>query len=406
MQFDINKIRRDFLILSRKVYGKDIIYLDNGATTQKPKSVLEEVSNFYTSENANIHRGVHYLSNQATKRYEDARHTVQHFINAEKPQEIIFTKGTTDSINLVAFSFGEKFVNEGDEILVAETEHHSNIVPWQMLCKRRNAKLIVIPVFDSGEINIEAYKSLLSRKTKMVAISQVSNAFGTIFPVDEMVKLAHEVGSYVLVDGAQGIQHVKTDVIKSDIDFYVFSGHKIYAETGIGVLYGKESLLEQMPPYQGGGDMIMSVSFEKTTYADLPLKFEAGTANFVGAVSIASAIKYIKQIGFEVIQNHEDELMLYATKKLSEIDDLTIYGTAAKKTASLSFLLNGIHFYDTGMVLDKMGIAVRTGTHCVEPGMKRFGIKGTVRAGFAMYNTKHEIDLLVEGLLKVKKMFS
>lgn len=405
MSFDIEKVRSDFPILKEKVYGKPVVYLDNGATTQKPQQVIDAVSRFYQTQNSNIHRGVHYLSNKATERYESARETVRTFINARSTNEVVFTFGATDAINTVAFSFGEKFVEAGDQILVCETEHHSNIVPWQMLCERKNAHLIPIPVHDSGELNWEAYKRLLNPKVKLVAVSQVSNAFGTIFPVDEIIREAHSAGAKVLVDGAQGIQHVPTDVQASDMDFYVFSGHKIYAETGVGVLYGKEELLEEMPPCRGGGDMIKSVSFKATEFADLPLKFEAGTANYVGAVSIAEAMKYLSGIGLQAIHKYEKDLMQYTHEKLAEVEGLKIYGTAAQKTASVSFLLEGIHFYDAGMMLDKEGIAVRTGTHCAEPGMERFGIRGTVRPGLALYNTKDDIDKLIQGIEKVKRLF-
>ncbi len=405
MTFDINKIRKDFPLLQEKIYGKPLVYLDNGATTQKPQQVIDAITQIYEKQNSNIHRGVHYLSDLMTASYEEARETVKTFINAKKSNEIIFTSGATEAINTVAHSFGDKYVQKGDKILVCETEHHSNIVPWQMLCKRKDAKLIKIPVTETGELNQEAYLNLLDDKVKLVAVSQVSNAFGTVFPIDDIIRQAHSVGAKVLVDGAQGIQHQTTNVQASDMDFYVFSGHKIYAETGIGVLYAKEKLLEEMPPYKGGGDMIKSVSFEQTKYADLPYKFEAGTTNYVGAVSLKEALNYLSNIGIEEIYQYENELMQYATNKLLDIEGLTIYGTAKNKAASLSFLLDGVHFYDTGIVLDKAGIAVRTGTHCAEPGMKHFNIQGTVRASFALYNTKAEIDILAEGIKKVKKLF-
>ncbi|MEA2043319.1 MAG: SufS family cysteine desulfurase [Bacteroidota bacterium] len=406
MAIDIEQIRKDFPILAQEVNNKPLVYLDNGATTQKPLQVIKDVEEFYRLYNSNIHRGVHHLSNLSTQKYEAARETIKTYINAEKNEEIIFTSGTTDAINLVAFSFGEKFVHQGDTILVAETEHHSNIVPWQMLCQRKNAILKVIPVLDSGELDWPGFKELLSQHPKLVAVSHVSNAFGTIFPLKKIIEASRLAGAKVLVDGAQGIQHIPVDVRILDVDFYAFSGHKIYAETGIGVLYAKKELLDEMPPYRGGGDMIKQVSFKKTTYADLPFKFEAGTANYVGAVSIASAIKYIQSVGIQEIKKHEDDLMAYAESKLKQIDGLKIYGTAPKKTASLSFLIKGIHPLDAGMVLDKMGIALRTGTHCAEPGMQRFGIDGTIRASFAVYNTKEDIDRLYDGLLKVKQMFS
>ncbi len=403
---DINKIRQDFPILHREIHGKPLVYLDNGATTQKPQPVLDKILSFYTDLNSNIHRGVHYLSNVSTDEYENARITIQKYINAGSRNEVIFTKGTTDAINLVAYSFGEKFINEGDEIIVTEIEHHANIVPWQLLCKKKNAVLKVIPVNDKAEIIYEEYLKLLSEKTKLVSIAHISNAFGTIHPIKKIIDKAHEFGAYTLIDGAQGIQHFKTDVQELDCDFYVFSGHKIYAETGIGVLYGKEKLLEEMPPYQSGGDMIKNVSFKETTFADLPFKFEAGTANYVAAASVAEAIKYITDIGLNDIEAYEKELIDYATQKLSGIENLKIYGTAENKSAAISFLLKDIHHYDTGMILDKLGIAVRTGTHCAEPGMTRFGITGTVRASLTFYNTKEEIDTLHDGILRVNKMFS
>ena len=404
--FDIEKIRKDFPILNQKIHGKELVYLDSGATTQKPLQVINKVKTFYSEINSNIHRGVHFLSNKSTEEYENARETVRTFINAKSEKEIIFTKGTTDAINLVAFSFGEKFINEGDEILVAQTEHHSNIVPWQMMCERKKAALKVIPAKETGELDIEKYKTQLSTKTKLVTVAHVANSIGIINPIKEITDEAHKIGAYVLIDGAQAIQHIKIDVQKLNCDFYTFSGHKIYAETGIGVLYGKEELLEKLPPYQGGGDMIKTVSFEKTEYADLPLKFEAGTSNYVGAVSIAEAIDYINTIGLSEIQKHEEDVLQYAINKLSEIKGLKIIGTSEHKTSAISFLLEGIHFYDAGMILDKLGIAVRTGTHCAEPTMKHFGITGTIRASFAMYNTKEDIDKLTAGLLKVKMMFS
>ena len=403
---NIEKIRKQFPILQQKVNGKPLIYLDNGATVQKPKQIIDVVNKMYSDYNSNIHRGVHYLSNKSTELYESARETIRSFINAEKTEEIIFSKGTTDAINLVAFSFGEAFVNEGDEILVSETEHHSNIVPWQMLCKRKKAKLVVIPAKESGELDLEKYKLLLNSKTKLVAVAHVSNSLGIINPIKKIIDEAHKAGAKVLIDGAQAIQHLKVDVQESDCDFYAFSGHKMYAETGIGVLYGKENLLEKLPPYQGGGDMIKTVSFEKTEYADLPLKFEAGTAHYVGAVSMGEAVKFINSIGIENIEKHETQLLKYAEEKLNLIKGLTIYGKSKHKTSAISFLLKGIHFYDVGMISDKLGIAVRTGTHCAEPTMKHFGITGTIRASFAVYNTKEEIDMLYEGILKAQKMLS
>ena len=406
MMFEIEKIRNNFPILSQKVNGKDLIYLDNGATTQKPKQVIEIIGNMYSEYNSNIHRGVHYLSNKSTELYEQARETIRGFINASSTQEIIFTKGTTEAINLVAFSFGEKFIHEKDEIIVAETEHHSNIVPWQMLCNRKNAVLKVIPVDENGELQLDVYKKLLNKNTKLVAVAHVTNSVGIINPIQEIIEEAHKIGAKVLIDGAQAIQHKKIDVQEINCDFYAFSGHKMYAENGIGVLYGKKELLEEMPPYQGGGDMIKSVSFEHTEYADLPLKFEAGTASYVAAISLGEAINFINSIGIENIKKYETDLLKYAEEKLSSVNGLTIYGKSEHKTSAISFLLNGIHHYDTGMILDKLGIAVRTGTHCAEPTMKHFGITGTVRASFAMYNTKEEVDKLCEGILKAQKMLS
>ncbi len=404
--FEIDKIRNKFPILSQKVNGKDLIYLDNGATTQKPKQVIEIIDNMYSEYNSNIHRGVHYLSNKSTEFYEQARETIRKFINATSTQEIIFTKGTTEAINLVAFSFGEKFIHENDEIIVAETEHHSNIVPWQMLCKRKNAVLKVIPVDENGELQLDEYKKLLNKNTKLVAVAHVTNSVGIINPIQKIIDEAHKTGAKVLIDGAQAIQHKKVDVQEFDCDFYAFSGHKMYAENGIGVLYGKKELLEEMPPYQGGGDMIKSVSFKHTEYADLPLKFEAGTSSYVAAISLGEAINFINSVGIENIEKYETDLLKYAEEKLSSINGLTIFGKSEHKTSAISFLLNGIHHYDTGMILDKLGIAVRTGTHCAEPTMKHFGITGTVRASFAVYNTKEEVDKLREGILKAQKMLS
>lgn len=402
---DIQKIRKDFPVLNQKVFGKKLVYLDSAATTQKPKKVLKKVKNFYSKYNSNIHRGVHFLSNKSTEEYEKSRDIIRKYINAEHLEEIIFTKGTTEAINLVAFSFGERFINEGDEILVAKTEHHSNIVPWQMLCDRKNAVLKVIPADENGELIISEFKKLLNPKTKLLAIAHVVNSTGIINPIKKIIDEAHNNGTYVLIDGAQAVQHKQVDVQSLDCDFYAFSGHKIFAETGIGVLYGKKGIMEEIPPYQGGGDMIKTVSFEKTVYADLPLKFEAGTSNYVGAISIASAIKYVESIGLKEIESYEKELLDYATHKLLSIDKIKIFGFSENKISAISFLLEGIHHYDTGVILDKLGIAVRTGTHCAEPTMKHFGIDGTVRASFALYNSKDEIDALYEGLLRVKKMF-
>lgn len=403
--FDINAIRADFPILSQEVYGKPLAYLDNGATTQKPQCVLKTIEHFYNGINANIHRGVHRLSDEATQAYENARETVRAFMNAKSTREIIFTSGATTSINLVAFSFGEAFVHKGDEIIVSEMEHHSNIVPWQQLCQRKEATLKVLPFDDRGELMVDQLDRLITPRTKLMAITHVSNSLGTVIPVKEIIKKAHSKGVKVLVDGAQGAKHGKLDVQDLDADFYVFSGHKIYGPTGIGVLYGKEALLDEMPPWQGGGDMISAVSFEGTTYNELPFKFEAGTANYIGAAALATALDYYQSIGINAATAYEHELLKYATHSLLDIDGLRIYGRADEKASIISFLLDNVHPYDTGMILDKLGIAVRTGTHCTEPVMAHFGIEGTVRASLAFYNTKEEIDRLVEGVKRVKTMF-
>ncbi len=400
-----DQIRADFPILNQKIYNKPLVYLDNGATTQKPKQVIDAISEFYSQTNSNIHRGVHFLSEESTLQYENSREIIRKFVNANSVKEIIFTKGTTDGINLIANTFGEKYIKEGDEILISEMEHHSNIVPWQMICERKNAKLKVIPFNDNGELIFEKFENLLSEKTKIVSITHISNSLGTINPIKRIIEKAHQFNIPVLIDAAQSIQHTNIDVQELDCDFMVFSGHKIYAETGIGVLYGKEKLLDNLPPYQGGGDMIKTVDFEKSTYAELPLKFEAGTSNYVGAISIGVAIEYLQNIGFEDIMNHEKELLEYATEKLSSIKQLKIIGTAENKAGVVSFILDGIHNYDAGTLLDKMGIAVRTGTHCTQPVMKHFGIAGTLRASFAFYNTKEEIDQLYNAILRIQKLF-
>ncbi len=404
--YDIDKIREDFPILHQKVHDKPLVYLDNAATTQKPRQVIDKVNEIYSIKNSNIHRGVHFLSNQLTEEYEASREVVQHFINAKHKHEIVFTNGTTHSINAIAFSYGEKYVNEGDEIIISEMEHHANIVPWQMLCERKKAKLKVIPINDKGELLLDTYKQLLSEKTKIVAVTHVSNTLGTINDINTIIKLAHEKNIPVLIDGAQSIQHEKVDVQALDCDFYVFSGHKVYGPNGTGVLYGKEKWLEVIPPYQTGGEMIQNVSFEKTTFNELPFKFEAGTPNYVGAIGTAEALKYMTNIGFDAILAHERDLLNYATEKLTSIDGFKIYGQSKEKISVISFLLDNIHHYDTGMVLDKLGIAVRTGHHCTEPLVKHFNIDGTVRATFAIYNKKEEVDALYDGLLKVKQMFS
>lgn len=402
----INKIRADFPILEEKVYKKPLIYFDNGATTQKPKAVLDQIEYMYRHCNANIHRGVHYLSQQATIAHENARNVVAEFLNASRSEEILFTRGTTEAINLVAHSFGEAFCNAGDEIIVSALEHHSNIVPWQMLCERKRMTLKVIPVSQAGELDIDVYKSMLNSKVKLVSVAHVSNVLGTINPVAEIIQLAHQNGTKVLVDGAQSVPHIKVDVQNLDADFYVFSGHKIYAPTGIGVLYGKADLLNQMPPYQGGGEMIDKVSFEKTTYNVLPFKFEAGTPDYVGSTALAVALKYVTEIGLENIEAWELELLNYATEKIKEIEGVRIIGTAAHKSAVLSFLVGNIHPYDIGMLLDKLGIAVRTGHHCAQPLMDYLNIPGTVRASFSFYNTKEEIDIFIASLQRVVAMLS
>lgn len=403
---DISDIRSDFPILNTKVYGKPLVYLDNGATTQKPQCVIDKLTEVLSSYNANIHRGVHALSDRASEEYEKARDKVRSFINAGKREEVIFTSGTTGSINAIAYSFGERFISKDDEIIISGLEHHANIVPWQMMCERKGARLRIIPINDSGEIIHEEYLKLLSLRTKLVAVTQVSNALGTILPVRQIIEAAHELKIPVLIDGAQGVQHGITDVRTLDCDFYVFSGHKIYGPAGIGVLYGKETWLAELPPYQGGGDMVENVTFEKTTYNELPFKFEAGTMNFPAAIALGTALDYVLSIGRENIEAREKELLGYATKRLSNIERLKIYGNSPSKISTLSFLLKDIHQYDTGMILDKLGIAVRTGTHCAQPVMDRFGIDGTVRASLCFYNTKEEIDTLGTGIEKVISMFS
>jgi cysteine desulfurase/selenocysteine lyase len=403
---DISEIRADFPILQRKVYDKPLIYFDNGATTQKPLCVLDAVKEVYTNYNGNVHRGVHAMSDMTSEAYENAREKVRSFINAGKREEIVFTSGTTGSINSIAFSFGERYIKPGDEVILSNLEHHANIVPWQMMCQRKGAILRVIPISDNGEIIFNEYLKLLSPKTRIVAVTQVSNALGTILPVREIIEAAHAENIPVLVDGAQGIQHGIVDVTSLDADFYVFSGHKIYGPTGIGVMYGKEEWLSELPPYQGGGDMVDKVTFEKTTYNELPFKFEAGTMNYTGAIGLGCALDYVKSLGREEIASREKMLLDYATRRLSSINGLRIYGNSANKISSISFLLKDIHQYDTGMILDKLGIAVRTGTHCAQPVMERFGIEGTVRVSMCFYNTTEEIDFLGTGIEKVISMFS
>ncbi|MCD6596468.1 MAG: cysteine desulfurase [Bacteroidales bacterium] len=403
---DVQLIRKNFPVLGQMVYEKPLVYFDNGATTQKPKQVIETLTNLYAEQNSSVHRAVHYLSSQITERYEAARMVVKDFIHAEKMQEVIFTAGTTASINLLAFSFGEAFINPDDEILISEMEHHSNIVPWQLLAERKGAKLKVIPINEMGELRMDKLEKLLNGKTKLLALTHVSNAIGTINPVKEIIQKAHAKNIPVLLDGAQAIQHGNVDVHDLDCDFYAFSGHKVYGPNGIGVLYGKEKWLEKMPPYQGGGDMISSVSFENTTFADLPLKFEAGTANYPAAIALAEGLNYVSSIGRSDIAVYEKKLLTYATEKFERIDGLKIYGNSPDKISTISFLLEGIHPQDIGLVLDKLGIAVRSGNHCAQPLMKSFGIEGTVRASLCFYNTEEEIDLLCEGLEKIKQMFA
>jgi len=402
---DIQKIRADFPILSQKVNGKPLVYFDNGATSQKPKVVIEAISKYYEEINANIHRGVHTLSQLATDAYEVSRGKIQAHINAKFAHEVIFTSGTTHGINAVANGFAS-LLNSDDEVLVSALEHHSNIVPWQMLCEKTGATLKVIPMNENGELILSEYEKLLSNKTKIVTVNHISNALGTINPIEFMIKKAHEVGAAILIDGAQAVPHLKPDVQALDCDFYVFSGHKICGPTGVGILYGKEEWLRKLPPYQGGGEMIATVTFEKTTYADLPHKFEAGTPNIAGGIVLGTAIDYLNQIGFDNIANYEHDLLEYGTKKLLEIEGLKIIGTAKEKTSVISFTIDGIHPYDIGTIIDKLGIAVRTGHHCAQPIMDFYKIPGTIRASFAFYNTKEEIDALVEAVKKAQMMLS
>lgn len=403
--YNIDHIREDFPILSRTVYGKPLIYLDNAATTQKPRCVVEAITEEYYSVNANVHRGVHFLSQQATELHEASRETVRRFINARSTAEIIFTRGTTESINLIASSFTDSQMEAGDEIIISTMEHHSNIVPWQLQAERKGIKLKVIPMNDRGEVLLDEYASLFTERTKLVSITHMSNVLGTINPVKEMIATAHAHNIPVLVDGAQAVPHMKVDVQELGADFYAFSGHKIYGPTGVGVLYGKEEWLDRLPPYQGGGEMIQNVSFEKTTFNTLPFKFEAGTPDYVGTTALARALDYVSSIGIEAIAAHEHELTQYAMKRMKEIEGLRIFGETEQKGGVISFLVKDIHHFDMGTLLDRLGIAVRTGHHCAEPLMHRLGIEGTVRASFALYNTFEEVDLLVEGINRVSKMF-
>ncbi|MAY83148.1 MAG: cysteine desulfurase CsdA [Flavobacteriales bacterium] len=403
-KFNVEEVRKDFPILQREVNGKRLVYLDNGATAQKPQSVIDSLNNYYTQENANIHRGVHTLSQEATSAYEEARVQMREFLNAQHTEEIIFTKGTTDGINLVASSFGRFNLKEGDEILITAMEHHSNIVPWQMICEEKGAKLKVAPINDQGELILDELYDLITERTKLVAIVHISNTLGTVNPVKEIIAKAHEKGAKVLVDGAQSAPHMQVDVRDLDADFYVFSMHKVFGPTGVGILYGKKEILESLPPYQGGGDMIKTVTFEKTTYNELPHKFEAGTPNIADGIATKAALDYLQQFSWDEIHNHEMELLEYATKRLKTIEGLRIIGEAKEKASVISFVIDGVHAYDLGVLVDKMGVAVRTGHHCTQPLMERFGILGTVRASFAFYNTKEEIDVLVNAIERAKNM--
>lgn len=402
---DLNKIREDFPILSRTVYNRPLVYLDNGATTQKPRCVVDAITDEYYSVNANVHRGVHFLSQQATELHEASRETVRRFINARSTNEIVFTRGTTESINLLAYSFGEAMMKEGDEVIISTMEHHSNIVPWQLLAERKGIRLRVIPITDEGELMMDEYERLFTEKTRLVSVMHVSNVLGTVNPVRRIIDIAHSHGVPVLIDGAQSTPHFAVDMQELDCDFFAFSGHKIYGPTGIGVLYGKEEWLDRLPPYQGGGEMIKNVSFEKTTFNELPYKFEAGTPDYVATHALAKALDYVSEIGMDNIRAHEQKLTRYAMERMAEIPGMRFIGTTPEKDAVISFLVGDIHHLDMGTLLDRLGIAVRTGHHCAEPLMRRMGIEGTVRASFGLYNTKEEVDILVAGIDRVRKMF-
>ncbi len=402
---DVQKIRNDFPVLGQLVHKKPLVYFDNGATTQKPQEVTDKINDYYLRQNSSIHRGVHYLSGVATNEYENSRETVRKFINASKKEEVVFTSGTTMSINLLAFSFGEKFIQEGDEIIISEMEHHANIVPWQMMCERKNAKIKVLPFDDNGELILDKLNGLISEKTKLISVIHASNVLGTINPVKKIIDIAHANNIPVCIDAAQSVQHLPINVQDLDCDFLVFSGHKIYGPTGIGVLYGKEKWLEELPPYMGGGDMVDIVSFDGTTYNSLPFKFEAGTTNYIGAIALSNALDYINRIGLKNISEYEHELLKYGTEKLDALGGIRIFGNSPNKSSIFSFELEGVHPLDAGMILDKLGIAVRTGTHCAQPIMKHFGVDGMVRASLSFYNTKEEIDYLCESLGRVKSMF-
>lgn len=405
MSFSVDEIRKDFPILTREVYGKPLVYLDNAATTQKPRCVIDAISDEYCSVNANVHRGVHFLSQQATQLHEDAREVVRNFINARSTAEIVFTRGTTESLNLVASSFGEAFLKEGDEVIVSEMEHHSNIVPWQLLRDKKGIVLKVIPIDDCGHLKLEALEALLTPRTRLVSVAHVSNVLATVNPVKCIAEMVHAHGALLLVDGAQSVPHIKVDVQELDCDFYVFSGHKVYGPTGVGVLYGKESLLDRMPPYQGGGEMIARVTFEKTTYERLPYKFEAGTPDYVGTHALAVALQYVSHIGMEAIAAHEHALTQLAMEQMRGIKGMQLYGETEDKGAVVAFNIEGIHHLDLGTLLDRLGIAIRTGHHCAQPLMQHYGVEGMARASFALYNTKAEVEALVAGIERVRRMF-
>lgn len=402
----VNEIRKDFPILKEKVNNKDLIYLDTAATAQKPLSVIETMSNYYLKINSNVHRGVHSLSQKSTIEFENTREKLKVFLNSKEKEELIFTRGTTESINLVAYSFSEEFIHQGDEIIISEMEHHSNIVPWQIIAKRKNAILKIIPFKDNAELDLEVFKSLLNKKTKIVSIAHVSNALGVVHPIKEIIDLSHEFNSLVHIDGAQGVPHFKIDLQELDCDFYSFSAHKLYGPMGVGVLYGKRKHLEQMPPFQGGGEMIKEVKFSGTTFNEIPFKFEAGTPSVADTIGLGAAIDYINNIGFDYISKHEDDIMNYTKQKLLSFDNLTIYGDPKHRIGSLSFNLNGVHPFDVGTLLDQLGIAIRTGHHCAQPVMQHYGIPGTARASFGIYTSKQEIDIFIEGLKRVQKILT
>ncbi|MBN1159138.1 MAG: cysteine desulfurase [Bacteroidales bacterium] len=405
MEYNVDSIRKDFPMLKQEVYGRPLVYLDNGATTQKPLPVIECIRNFHSFKNSSIHRGIHFYSERATEEFENARKTVQQFIHAEKSSEIIFTSGTTSSVNGLAWSFGERFIRPGDEIIISEMEHHSNIVPWQMLCERKGSVLKVLPFNDDGILEIDRLDALINNRTRLISVMHISNTLGTINPIRTIIEKAHENDIPVLIDAAQSVQHIAIDVQQLDCDFLVFSGHKIYGPTGIGVLYAKEKWLHELPPFQGGGEMVDVVTFQKTTYTEPPVKFEAGTPNYIGAIGLAEALKYVTSTGLSGILQHENALLDYGFQQLSQLDFVKLYGQASDKSSILSFNLRDIHYYDAGMIIDKMGIAVRTGTHCAQPVMQHYGISGTIRASLGMYNTKEEIDNLVGAIKKVRDMF-